>query len=103
MIASAGKMNLLELYCGVGSHTVVLAPFFNQIVAVEINPRLVEKLRMNMKLNGIEDKVTSICADSGKFCMKILAKRAYGNIRFDWILVDPPRAGLDKATIELVK
>ena len=34
--------DLLELYCGCGSHTVALAPFFRQVLAVEINRHLVD-------------------------------------------------------------
>ncbi|CAL1156311.1 unnamed protein product, partial [Cladocopium goreaui] len=38
----AEPTDLLELYCGCGSHTVALAPFFRQVLAVEINRHLVD-------------------------------------------------------------
>merc|ERR1712136_371208 len=34
--------DLLELYCGAGSHTVALAPLFRHVLAVEINRQLVD-------------------------------------------------------------
>ncbi|CAE6911912.1 trmA [Symbiodinium natans] len=36
-----GTTDLLELYCGAGSHTLVLAPLFRHVLAVEINRHLV--------------------------------------------------------------
>ena len=39
-VTSSGT-DLLELYCGCGSHTVALAPFFRHVLAVEINRHLV--------------------------------------------------------------
>merc|ERR1712129_605148 len=45
------NLNMLELYCGVGSHTMALAGaggVFRNIVAVEINPSLVEMLKENI-------------------------------------------------------
>ena len=38
---SAPCTDLLELYCGAGSHTVALAPLFRHVLAVEINRHLV--------------------------------------------------------------
>ena len=39
-------------YSGNGNHTVPLASSFERILAVEVNPRLVEACRFNLALNG---------------------------------------------------
>eukprot|EP00438_Fugacium_kawagutii_P026975 Skav224415 [mRNA] locus=scaffold657:242749:246288:+ [translate_table: standard] len=89
-----GTLDLLELYCGCGSHTVALAPFFRQVLAVEINRHLVEAAqsrgrnttRHNVSLNGLRN-VTVLRAPSEErlcdvngthdFCRRVLRTRSY--------------------------
>ena len=141
------RPNLLELYCGVGSHTVALAPAFAHVVAVEIDPNLVEMLQANVGANkstglrlgttpggeravvpegvvdvvpkiartetDVEDQSTTlrtttttifpIRAPSEYFCKKIMKQKRWRDIAFDWVLVDPPRAGLDSVTLGLIQ
>jgi hypothetical protein len=50
------RMSMLEMYCGCGAHTVALAKsgLLEEIVAVELDQRLVEACRVNIRLNGLE-------------------------------------------------
>jgi len=103
----AGATDLLELYCGAGSHTVALAPLFRHVLAVEINRHLVEAARYNVSANELGN-VTVIRAPSEEFCRRVLRRRTYtledgGQLNFKCTVVDPPRAGLDKVTREAVK
>lgn len=103
--------DLLELYCGAGSHTVALAPMFRHVLAVEINRHLVEGCQQNVATNGL-DNVTVVRAPSEEFCKKVLRRRSYEirdkdgkptlQLNFGCTIVDPPRAGLDKLTLEAV-
>jgi len=59
-IAAIGKdasssCRLLEMYCGCGAHTIALAKsgLLESIQAIELDQRLVDAGRANMKLNGI--------------------------------------------------
>jgi len=104
--------DLLELYCGAGSHTVALAPLFRHVLAVEINRHLVAAANHNVAANGLEN-VTVVRAPSEEFCKRVIRRRSYelrdkeGNARmqldFGCTVVDPPRAGLDRVTLDAVR
>ena len=105
-----GRFDLLEMYCGMGNHTVALAQFANRIVAVEINKHLCEAARMNLKLNSI-DNVEVIIADSQDFAQRILRRKRYVSYSrtadgeeytFGAVVVDPPRCGLDPVTLAMI-
>ena len=95
------QMNLLELYCGSGNHTMALSSCFHQIVAVELDQQLVNAAKRNAKTNHVEN-ITFIRLHSEKFCRKILLKKNYQGIEFHAVLVDPPRSGLDELTLQCV-
>ena len=107
--------DLLELYCGNGNYTVAIAPFFRRVLSVEMQRRLCEAARQNLAANTITNAVV-ITAQSHKFCDSVLRRKrhmlpppddadpaAVGvEYRFDTVLVDPPRTGLDDRTRQLV-
>lgn len=75
----AGKgapLDLLELYCGNGNHTVALSRSFDRTLAVEINARLVAACKENLALNRIAN-VEVRCVDAGKFCRSIIQSRRW--------------------------
>ncbi|CAE8588078.1 unnamed protein product, partial [Polarella glacialis] len=98
--------DLLELYCGAGSHTLALAPLFRHVLAVEINRHLVVAAQHNVIANGLSN-VTVVRAPSEEFCKRVVRKRSYElrgeaagggppiQLNFGCTVVDPPRAGLD--------
>jgi tRNA (uracil-5-)-methyltransferase len=99
---------LLELYCGNANHTCALANAFERVVAVEINPLLVDAARESLETNSVPN-VEVILSPSESVAKSLLRgkfKDATGaTIRvedFDVVLVDPPRAGLDADTLTLV-
>ena len=83
--------NVLDLYCGTGSIGIFVSEN-NNVLGVEINEYAIKDAIKNAKLNNIQN-IKFICEDSGK---------ALKNIKFkpDIIIVDPPRSGLSKETIE---
>jgi hypothetical protein len=46
--AAPRPLELLELYCGNGNHTVAMAGAFDRVLGVEINPKLVEAANVNL-------------------------------------------------------
>ena len=92
---------LLEMYCGCGAHTVALAKtgLLEQIIAVELDQRLVKACEVNVQLNNLQGIVEVTQGDAGQW-----AKRLQKNptINFDIILVDPPRMGLDEHVCRMV-
>jgi tRNA (uracil-5-)-methyltransferase len=109
--AAEGGAALLELFCGNGNHTVALARHFRSVVGVEISPRLCEAAEHNLRHNGVET-ARVLRAPSARVCHTLLraltapphvlpAALGGGSARFDAIVVDPPRAGLDPPTLRL--
>lgn len=103
---SVGSYDLLEMYCGMGNHTIALSKYCRRIVAVELNKHLCIAANKNLELNNIKN-VRVITGDSYEFATKILARKKYtskeGDIyTFEIVLVDPPRCGLDSTTRHMI-
>ena len=71
------KLNLLELYCGSGNHTVALAGrHFDFVLGVEIDKRLVKAAAGNLSKNGLNPTQARVVqADSQKFCARVLRRQ----------------------------
>lgn len=102
--------DLLELYCGNGNFSLPLAQNFRRVLATEISKTSVASARYNCELNDIEN-VTVVRMSAEDFSAvlqgekdSVRAKEA-GVADFDCrtVLVDPPRAGLDSDTLNLVQ
>ncbi|WP_366139440.1 tRNA (uridine(54)-C5)-methyltransferase TrmA [uncultured Endozoicomonas sp.] len=102
--------DLLELYCGNGNFTCVLAKHFDKVLATEIAKTSVNSARKNFGLNQIEN-VQIARLSSEEFTQAMNKEREFRRLseidldsyQFSTILVDPPRAGLDEGTEKLVQ
>ena len=86
---------VLDLYCGVGTITLIMAKAAKKVIGVEVIPQAVEDARDNAKRNGVEN-AEFICADAGQAALELEAK----GIRPNVVVVDPPRKGLNADAIE---
>ena len=86
---------VLDLYCGVGTITLIMAKQAKQVIGVEVVEAAVQDARDNAKRNGIEN-AEFFCGDAGKAALELEQK----GIRPDVVVVDPPRKGLNGDTIE---
>ena len=101
--------DLVELYCGNGNFTAVLAQNFNRVLATEISKTSVRSAHHNFALNNI-DNISIARMSSEEFSSALLGTRSFRRLAdidlesydFSTVLVDPPRAGLDDNTIELI-
>lgn len=101
--------DLVELYCGNGNFTVVLAQNFGRVLATEISKTSVKSARHNFALNAVEN-VEVVRMSSEEFSSALAAERSFRRLKdidlnsyqFSTVLVDPPRAGLDQHTVQLV-
>ena len=102
--------DLLELYCGCGSFTLILASRFNKIFATENNRHSIKLLKESIKLNNItnieiarlsDNETASALANERPF--RRLENIELESYDFSHILVDPPRAGLSDKAINLSK
>jgi tRNA (uracil-5-)-methyltransferase len=101
--------DLVELYCGNGNFTVVLAQNFEQVLATEISKTSVKSAHYNFQLNDINNaKVARMSSE--EFSSALAGDREYRRLKdidlnsynFSTVLVDPPRAGLDSFTEQLI-
>ena len=83
----------LDLYCGVGVISVIVAEKANTLVGVELNEHSVRMAKENAKLNGVDCEF--IAADAAKWL-------AQSERRFDTVICDPARAGLGKDACKLL-
>ena len=86
--------NVLDLYCGSGTIGIYISKYVAKVLGVEINKQSIIDANKNKKLNKvnnikfIEGKVSDIIKDIKD--------------KYDTIIIDPPRSGLDKDTINSI-
>ncbi|HQZ01667.1 MAG TPA: tRNA (uridine(54)-C5)-methyltransferase TrmA [Thauera sp.] len=108
-VADAGG-DLLELYCGNGNFTIALAPAFDRVLATEVSKSSVAAAHYNLDANRV-DNVTLVRMSSDEISDALAGGREYlrmkdvalDSYRFSTLFVDPPRSGLDAATVELAR
>lgn len=81
----------LDLYAGVGLFSVPLAKRFGEVVAVEANQGAARDLEFNAERAGVAVKVEHARVED------FLATAHHNPGEFDFIVADPPRAGLGKS------
>ncbi len=104
-----GHGDFLESYCGLGNFTLPLSHYFDKVLATEISKRSIHAALENCKLNGVEN-ITFARLASEEMTEALNEKRVFNRLKeidlksydFSTVLVDPPRAGLDEGTIELI-
>lgn len=89
-----GGETVVDLYCGTGTISLVLAKQAGQVIGAEIVPSAIDDARENARRNGLEN-TEFICADA-KEAAEELARRG---LRPDVISVDPPRKGMAEEVI----
>jgi len=87
-----GKEELWDLYCGIGTITLVLATRCKKVLGIEENPHAVKDAIENAKDNDI----TNVQFIQGKVEDKL---KAVSHIP-DIVVTDPPRAGMNPLVIE---
>ena len=80
---------VLDLYCGTGTIGIYVSDVCDEVVGIEINESSVIDANYNIGLNGL-DNVSVIRGDVGKIIDS--------SKRYDAVIVDPPRSGLDNRT-----
>ncbi|MBE6940102.1 MAG: 23S rRNA (uracil(1939)-C(5))-methyltransferase RlmD [Ruminococcaceae bacterium] len=92
-----GQELVLDLYCGAGTITEVMAQKARHVIGAEIVPEAIADARENAALNGVEN-VEFFCGDASR----VAAELAGRGLAPDVICVDPPRKGLAPDVIDAV-
>ncbi|MBU2924876.1 tRNA (uridine(54)-C5)-methyltransferase TrmA [Colwellia sp. 4_MG-2023] len=101
--------DLIELYCGNGNFSIALAQNFARVLGTEISKTSVKSAQVNITANNI-DNINIVRMSSEEFSQAMNGERKFRRLEgfdlttynYDTVLVDPPRAGLDKDSVELV-
>lgn len=101
--------DLIELYCGNGNFSIALAQNFDRVLGTEISKSSVKSAQVNIARNDIEN-IDIVRMSSEEFSEAMNGERKFRRLEgfdltaynYDTVLVDPPRAGLDPDSVELV-
>lgn len=93
---SGGEL-VVDLYCGTGTISLVMARRAKKVIGAEIVAPAVENARENARLNGFGN-AEFLCADAREAAQN-LARRG---MRPDVVCVDPPRKGISIGVIESI-
>lgn len=100
----------MEMYCGNGNFSIPMSTNFQRALGTEISRTSVKSAQENIALNGRANLSIARMAseDLSKSWILNEPNKKFDEFKidtykFDTVLVDPPRAGLDADTIELIK
>lgn len=85
---------VLDLYCGVGTLSLMAAANAKSVVGIEIVPNAILNAIFNASINSV-DNTCFVLNDVSEAVSKI-------SLDFDKVIVDPPRRGLTKEAIEVL-
>ncbi len=88
----AGK-KILDLFCGMGNFSIPLACAGAEVTGIELNKFAIHAARANSD-NAAIKSIDFIAADVGRHLQRLVHKK----IRFDIVVLDPPRQGIGRAT-----
>jgi tRNA (uracil-5-)-methyltransferase len=108
-ITQNSQGDLLELYCGSGNFSVALAQNFEKVLATEISKTSVAAAQDNIAQNNI-DNLKIVRMSSEEFVQAQQGVREFRRLesinladyQCNTVLVDPPRAGLDESTLDMI-
>jgi 23S rRNA (uracil1939-C5)-methyltransferase len=90
-----GNEVLLDAYCGIGTFTLPLALKVKEAIGIELHQASVAQAQTNAQLNGIEN-----VKFYGGDIKDVLSKL---DIKPDIVMLDPPRQGCDRQSLETIK
>ena len=87
---------VFDLYCGIGTITIFMSKYAKKVYGIEIVEEAIEMAKENAHINGVQN-TEFIAGDVERVLDDLINKK---NIVPDIIMIDPPRKGLDKTSIE---
>lgn len=92
-----GKETLLDLYCGTGTMGIIGAKRAKKVYGIEIVADAIKDAKINAEANDVHN-IQFVNADASKGAQMIIRSK----INIDAMIVDPPRKGLSKDTIDAI-
>lgn len=95
IIKEISPKSVLDLYCGTGSIGIYVAPLVNEVLGIDYSVSGINDANLNKKLNKLTN-IEFVCSRVEDYIDKLKNK-------YDLVIVDPPRGGLDSKTINYLK
>ena len=92
-VAPKGDELVLDLYSGVGMISLIVAPFVQQVTAIEFEPTAVEDAMVNAQAQGVRN-VEFVCGDVSRAMSQVAS--------IDVVILDPPRKGCPAETLRRI-
>ena len=86
---------VFDLYCGIGTISIFMAEFAKKVYGIEIVNQATKDAKQNAMINNINN-VEFLNGDCEKLVDYLINEK---NVIPDIVMLDPPRKGLDKTTI----
>ena len=97
LLAPQPTETVADVYCGIGTISLLLAKRAGHVVGIEVVPEAVENAKANADRNGIEN-ASFLCAPAEEALPKLVAEGQ----TIDCLTVDPPRKGCDPQVIDAI-
>lgn len=88
---------VLDLYCGIGTISLLCSKYAKEVVGVEIVPQAIEDAKKNAEMNHVEN-IKFLCGAAENIVPELLNN----NEKPDVVILDPPRKGSDEVTLSAV-
>ncbi len=92
-----GDEHIIDLYCGTGSISLLLAGKCSKVTGIEIVEKAIEDAKINALINGIEN-AEFYCGKSEVLLPELVSR----GIRADLVVLDPPRKGAEKSVLDAI-
>ena len=93
-----GTETVADIYCGIGTISLLIAKRAKEVVGVEEVAKAIDNAEKNAGLNGVEN-ATFVCGRAEKVLPGLVND---GGMRFDAVVIDPPRKGCDESVLKAI-
>lgn len=88
---------VLDLYCGIGTISLLCSKYAKEVIGVEIVPQAIEDAKKNALENNV-DNAKFLCGAAEDVVPKLLKNNEKPNV----VILDPPRKGSDEVTLSAI-
>ena len=90
-----GTETVFDLYCGTGTIGIFISDQAKKVLGIEVNQDAIKNANKNKERNRVSN-IEFLCGDVANLIDQVKLKP-------DVVIVDPPRAGLDSHTIQVLE
>lgn len=93
-----GKETVIDLYCGTGTIGILASKKAKKVIGIEIVEDAIKDAKVNAKRNAC-DNIEFFAADAKNGAKKLADEKIHADV----VIVDPPRKGCSKETLDAIE